>query len=258
MATRKRPSALDGARILPGLAKRANHHYQKSVCAWRGALKHALKCGKALNKARYYNWKRGVWKKWLEDHFDASYETAKVYMRIAKKWEDPRLKEARETGIELKSIKSVLDILEGNRATSADMDLPDDEESQEPTKAMLLDSMRDEVRTKFAHMLHALCMEELQFMDANWDDYEDQFKDQLSDLTSAALGFDINEYILQSKKPKRKWEPKGFFPRVPNYVVKFDMNTMERQRRVDRDKDLRERVNKKIHDALNGESRRRA
>ena len=66
-------------------------------------------------------------------------------------------------------------------ATSADMDLPD-EDSQEPTKAMLLDSMRDEVRQKFTWMLHTLCMEELQFMDANWDDHEAKFKDQLSDI----------------------------------------------------------------------------
>lgn len=240
----------EGKRLLPGLIQEANFHHKEAKCAWRGALEHALKSGKALNKARYYSlsWKRGLWKKWLEDNFDASPETAKVYMRVAKKWDDPRLKEARKKGIEFKSIKSVLDILQ----------CKPDEENRERSEREEMESLRAHLRKEFGDTLHTLCREELLFMEANWDHYAEKFLSELSDLTSAAVGHDINEYVLQFKKPKREWKPTGFWPVPPKYEVDTCIQQMERQERVDRDNDLKERVTKKILDALNGESRRRA
>jgi len=90
----------------------ANKYHQNVCTSWRGALEHARKSGEALVKARSYFPKRSrEWRKWVVDHFDASYETAKVYMRIARKWDDPRLVVARKTGMNLNSIVSVLRLL---------------------------------------------------------------------------------------------------------------------------------------------------
>jgi len=47
-----------------------------------------------------------------ENNFDGSYETAVVYMRIAKHWGDPRIFEAKKK-ITINSIKGFLDVLKG-------------------------------------------------------------------------------------------------------------------------------------------------
>jgi len=92
------------------LMSAANHSHHQAVTAWTGWLDYAHQCGEALLKIKA-TVEHGCWLDLISEHFDGTYSNAKVYMRIAKYWHDPRIKAARDQGVELNSIKSVLDVL---------------------------------------------------------------------------------------------------------------------------------------------------
>ena len=73
------------------LAKEANKYHCKAVLASQTFIDYVRQSGEALNKAKALM-KYGSWKKWLKDNFDASYETAVNYMRIARDWDADCLK----------------------------------------------------------------------------------------------------------------------------------------------------------------------
>jgi hypothetical protein len=65
--------------------QKANEHHRQYQASMRGALEHAKKAGYELLAAkRLLN--HGDWTEWLEEHFEASVETARVYMRISNRW----------------------------------------------------------------------------------------------------------------------------------------------------------------------------
>ena len=136
-----------GIYALPKLAKIANRYHREANHAWYNALDYARASGRALVKARsFFPVRGGGWKKWIEDNFDASYETAKVYMRIARKWDDPRLEEARTSGINVNSIVKVLQILKYQK-------LRDSIEEKFTEKEAKVDMARDYIRKMFAEKL---------------------------------------------------------------------------------------------------------
>jgi hypothetical protein len=126
---------------LSELSNKANQYHEKVTRAWRGALSYARRCGKTLNKAKKVVG-HGSWEKWLRDNFDASYETAVNYMRIARNLENPLLIEAREKGITLDSIKSILKVLKGEQ--------PEDKDTKQLTEA---DYARKTIKKKFSEKL---------------------------------------------------------------------------------------------------------
>jgi hypothetical protein len=91
---------------------RANKHYRLAVTHLGKALEHAKEAGDALLDAKRCTAYKD-WTKFLDKYFVGSRRTAQVYMRIARKWEDERIRDARVGGWEPKSIKGFLDIVSG-------------------------------------------------------------------------------------------------------------------------------------------------
>jgi hypothetical protein len=126
-----------------------------------GALEYAKRAGKYLLAAKSRT-KTKEWTKFLKEHFKGSVETARVYMRVANKWNDPRISEARRGGMEPESIKGFLKIVS----------------NAPPEKEITFDSKIEErkdgeraiLREYFAVWLKKRELVELELMDSNFDD----------------------------------------------------------------------------------------
>jgi hypothetical protein len=95
---------------LPKLAAQANTAYRKAEKCYGRMLDYARECGDALCEARkYFRIRSPKWKRWLKANFKGSYDSAKVYMRIARKW--PIVQQAQAKGFTADSIATVLKLL---------------------------------------------------------------------------------------------------------------------------------------------------
>ncbi|MBN1362555.1 MAG: DUF3102 domain-containing protein [Sedimentisphaerales bacterium] len=74
--------------------KQANASYRLAVICHSEALEHFRDCGAALLRAKKM-FHHGSWKKWVAENFvGRSYESAVLYMRLAKGWKSKRLQRA--------------------------------------------------------------------------------------------------------------------------------------------------------------------
>jgi len=98
------------------LIAQANSEHREAQTYLQGALLHARNAGEALLQA-----KRRVpytkWSRFRAKFFAGSKETSCVYMRIARRWNDNRLKQAREGNMEPESIEGFLAIIRNSRPT---------------------------------------------------------------------------------------------------------------------------------------------
>lgn len=72
--------------IAAGLAATANEEHRAAQAAAASALEHARNAGEALNEAKAAVG-HGAWGAWVEEHFEGSARTARIYQRIAREWE---------------------------------------------------------------------------------------------------------------------------------------------------------------------------
>ena len=123
------------------------------------------------------------------------YETANIYIRIHKKWNDPCLVQAREDGVRLNSIESVLKILR----TQSVIDAQESSNSDIPeiTLKMKKDDLRHLIREQFASALKNLCLEELKGFDDEFDEYWKKLYVTIYDGACNRLEGDLNEYLLE-------------------------------------------------------------
>ena len=82
--SQKRQETKHSPAKLSRFAKVANENHGKVTKHWLGLANNARKAGEALAEA-HSCCPHGKWKKWLKDNFNGSYETAMVYIKIAKK-----------------------------------------------------------------------------------------------------------------------------------------------------------------------------
>jgi hypothetical protein len=78
------------------LVEKANQLHRKAEAARRNSIRYAKEAGDNLLAAKE-KLKHGEWKPWLKKHFEASYETAVLYMRLAKGCNWERIKEELDT-----------------------------------------------------------------------------------------------------------------------------------------------------------------
>ncbi len=97
-------------RRFANLAEVANKYHR--ICAEneQSALDCAKKVGDALTEAKRRCGHRKKWSKWRSDNFAGSKETSCHYMRIAREWNNPKIREAMARG-EIKSINQFLAVL---------------------------------------------------------------------------------------------------------------------------------------------------
>jgi len=166
----KQKSVSKSAENTKELTQQANHHYQQANEAWLGALGHARQCGEALLKIKE-TVEHGCWKQWVEDKFDGTYATAKVYMQVARRWDEPCLVEARKNGIPINSIKSFLDVYQGH-STPEPKETPSAHDKA-------VDKFPCDIRKKFnksiSSGLRDMEAEELEFLDVNFDHFWNEF-----------------------------------------------------------------------------------
>lgn len=80
---------LRAQRTLARCAEDANAELLQVQAADQDALDHAIRCGEALNEARA-QCGHGAWLTWLSENFLAEPQTARTYMRLARRQDDVR------------------------------------------------------------------------------------------------------------------------------------------------------------------------
>lgn len=93
--------------LLESLADEANDEHRKAIGAMRQALDHARASGEALIEAKG-QLEHGDWTPWLEENFEASARTARIYMRIARNWPELAAKRQRSAGLSIDAAISFL------------------------------------------------------------------------------------------------------------------------------------------------------
>lgn len=82
-------------RDLPTLATAANAEHRAAEAAARSALEHARNAGELLLEAKGQV-EHGKWTAWIREHVEFAPRTARLYMRIARRW--PELEAHTENG----------------------------------------------------------------------------------------------------------------------------------------------------------------
>lgn len=134
MDTAKQQSSAVLTDELDELASEANKHHHECCRSMCAAIKHAHFAGQMLCSAKD-RVGHGNFTEWLEENFDGSVETARVYMRVARNWQrlEPEVNRPRDL-----SLKRALDILTVK---------PSDGDSVEPTSdEEATDILREEFR----------------------------------------------------------------------------------------------------------------
>lgn len=109
--TKKKPEKSKKQKIRE-LKKKINEAYSKAGSHRKKYLAYALHCGEGLLEIKSMV-EYGEWQDWVEANFDGSYETAVVYMGIAKHWSDPRIYAMRGKDTSPDTIKGFYDALRG-------------------------------------------------------------------------------------------------------------------------------------------------
>lgn len=153
----------------------ANACHQGCRTAMIGVLDHARHAGLALREA-----KRRVtgrqWTKFLQAHFVGSPETARVYMRVARLWDDPRVVQARTQGLSVNSIRGLLSIAQGQSPTP----------SPDPSPPDRLAWLRQLITER----LQELDETELTILEQRWPDVWDATYEALRRTLCEEMGYD--------------------------------------------------------------------
>lgn len=140
---------------LKQIAVIANDFHIKSARAYRKGLRFAKRAGDALCEAKKLQRKRGTWQTWLDDNFKGSRETARIYMRLAKNWNNPEIKKARKDG----TIQSLATFLSFTRKSELGPTNP------EGSVASEADVLRQEIREVIGKRLRYFDLTRLKAID---------------------------------------------------------------------------------------------
>lgn len=206
---RKAKNRREAPIMLPRLAERANIYFHKGQEHKKEFLLCCKICGNALNKARYYDlWKTTRWESWLKKNFDGSPRTAYVYMRIAKKWDDPRIVEAKEKGITIDSIRRFFEVL-ANKDSEAERNAKA-EKRKDRIKNMTPEEIqqqenRKEITKRFSKVLNRLYGAELKVFLDNFDQiWQDTLYPEVYDITCKYSEEDFNTILLETGQLEEK------------------------------------------------------
>lgn len=185
------------------LRDKANEYHSQARSAWGDFLEHARKSGACLNKLRPYF--RRTWKKWVRKNFNGSYETVKVYCRIAREWEDPRLLEARRKGVELKSINGVLNILRNKPLKP----------QQPPEDKIKVEMCRQELYKLITQEIKKMPFDVMEVFFNNFENVWDGFFIRFKKYVHKELNYDPDKKLLEQNPP----EPKKPFKKMSRWEI---------------------------------------
>ncbi len=162
----------------------------------RNTLQNAYRCGQALlqmKKIIVKHFSHGHWQKWLKKNLPKiPYSSAAEYMRIARNWNSPELKNARNAGEVFTSIKSVLDFSVNKQAKDTSPPKPPTEKQQEAAE------VRERLRETFDHYLPSLTHDELLMFNTIFNPLEtglwEKIADELHSRVCCKFEYDPYEY----------------------------------------------------------------
>jgi len=163
---------------LDQLATEANHRHGAVMEALRNAVYAAKDAGDALHAAKELV-PHGQWGVWLRESFDASPETARVYMRVSEHWEN-QVKPVLDAnpGMTLENVKRIL-----RRAKPKDGIVPPAEQTHE--------IVRTSLRKSFQRWIDRLPDEAVEMLNKRWDDVWEGVQRHLFD--DSKIEFDADE-----------------------------------------------------------------
>lgn len=171
-----------------------NLHHKIKHIFWEG-IDYVRQCGELLIEAKTLR-KFGTWKKWLRDNFDGSYETAVVYMRIAREWDSVTIKEARAAGLPLDSIKSVSEILR-NKRLRPDKILTESQQKE-------FDQKREYLHAAIDEKLNKLDSTEFKILFNNFDHFWIKLYAELKSVICIVLEYDPYTDEKESEELKKE------------------------------------------------------
>lgn len=126
----------------------------------RSGIGHALASGRALVEIKT-RIQHGQWKQWLADNFNASYETAASYMRLANGWHLIENHGLDKPGVTLQQLLALLTKMkkleqQDDEKPEPGMNLPDSTAPAPPTKRAVVLVMTEEQAAQFEEMLEFL------------------------------------------------------------------------------------------------------
>ena len=168
---------------LDQLATKANRRHGAVMEALRNSVYAAKDAGDALHAAKELV-PRGQWGVWLKQSFDASPETARVYMRVSEHWEyhvKPVLDA--KPGMTLENVKRIL-----RRAESKDGIVAPAEQTHE--------IVRTSLRKSFQLWIDRLPDEAVEVLNKRWDDVWEGVQRHLFD--DSGIEFDADETPIRA------------------------------------------------------------
>lgn len=185
--------------VLRFYVNRAKELQGDIVKGWGNTLQLARQCGDVLNEVRKCFPKRSKngWKTWVKSTFADyfSYETCQVYRFVTNNWDCPEMMDAREKGIEPKSINSMLRFIKKSLPVKKQVITP-----KTPIRE-IINICRKELRQKFTGKLWWMHYAELYLFNEWFEHYWELLEKEISKDTSEELGFDLNSRILLRKCP---------------------------------------------------------
>ncbi len=192
------------------LIRQANSHHDQAATLFVSALNHAKQAGEALREAR----RRALGKRWTRfshEHFNGSQETARVYMRIAKYWDDPRIVGARSGSMKPLSIEGFLAIIRGKRLNASGV------QGRKPTNDQEAEAVYQQIRKEFAACLRSLKYEEAELLEESfpyfWDRMYEPLKERVLmvyEQDAASIGNVYRDELKEMEEMKRtRYRGKG-------------------------------------------------
>lgn len=215
MTKQKRLTGLELGRRLSELAEDANRSHRAADGAWVSALRHANEAGKALEEAKKLTGGRGKWTKWLEKSYEGSKSSARVYMRIARHWDDPRIEQARTQGMRVDSISVMLELLKNNRTAK-----PKPPRLNHTLEEELIERHCQVVLAEFTKKVRSLGLPELDLLTTTgigelWQKLCEELlaagasSGQLRDKASILSGFHGPDEIARGSRQRKKRNKRG-------------------------------------------------
>lgn len=215
-----------------------NNAAAKFLAGW---VNHAREAGNELLEAKRRLGHKTKWSKWryrnLIDPGIMSKSTSLIYMKIACNWDDVRLVEARQKGVQLESIRAVLRVLNGEAPPAPDArdsrpgETEDEywdrravydasEEGRKRRRKERAEVMRKQIRREFATRVRELDDDELRvlfeiFEPSSWDKLYADLRNTVCVIYGDHYGEDeeldrvVNEKIKHASNSKGMRRAKG-------------------------------------------------
>lgn len=204
---------------LDHLAATANEQAHAAKQTWRSTLDHARQAGEALEEAYVRLGRRSKWSKWRRDNFKGCRRTATYYRTVAREWSNPRLVEARASGVVFESIRAVIKFLKAPTPSNS-----------EPTPEQLaLNAARDELRAAFAEKLRTLTPEEIEVFknafDGLWDVLYDELKNRVCETLNRDYYNEPRRYAAARYKRRQEQVANEIKKQLENfYKLEIDLD----------------------------------